>query len=67
LQRSYRANGNGDYFSLYENAAWALMQQLHSTLNAPRSITHNNTAPLSAANAAQDNVLLPEQIAAPPA
>ncbi len=45
LQRSYRANGNGDSPSLHENAAWALMQQLHSTAARAKNITNNHAAP----------------------
>ena len=45
LQRSYRANGSGDAPTPLESAAWALMQQLHSTAARPKTITNNHAAP----------------------
>jgi len=45
LQRAWRSNGKGDAPTQLENAAWALMQQLHSTAARPRTITNNHPAP----------------------
>ncbi|HEY83699.1 MAG TPA: hypothetical protein G4N96_01100 [Chloroflexi bacterium] len=61
LQRSYRSNGNGDSPLLHESTAWALMQHLHSTVNAPRNITHN--APqLPAGNPPETAAVLPQHL-----
>jgi len=45
LQRAFRSNGNGDTPTPLETAAWAAMQQLHSTATRPKTITNNHAAP----------------------
>ncbi len=60
LQQSYRVNGSGDLPSPLESVAWALMQQLHSTANVPKTITHNSAAQLPAGENAE--ALLPERV-----